>query len=111
VSVHKLEIFSDRDWGPTMRLVCTATKGSDCRMTPIDGRESWEFGDHDLVDCECLVVGYIEAAGFQDSVRTVEDGVFASIPVVAHYDDGIVLSIPTIGTEPLEGLDIEGESQ
>lgn len=91
---HHIEI--DTSYGaPRLVLVCTATPGSDCRKRPTDDREAWQIEDPDLVDGECWAAEWIEAAGWDDIVRALDDTPWPRIPVTVHYDEGVnVAPIP-----------------
>lgn len=87
---HHLEIdFGMR--GPELRLVCTATPGSPCRMRPADDRETWSYNDPDLIDDECWAVEWVEGGGMETMASA--DGVtWPTIPVTVEYDEGVVLA-------------------
>ena len=84
---------SDPHSAPRLVLVCTATPGSDCRKRPTDDRETWQFDDPDLADGDCWAVDWIEAAGWDDSVRNDGDpALWPRIPVTVHYDEGVIVT-------------------
>ena len=94
-AVHHLVI--DTKFGePVLRLVCTATKGADCRLKPTnaDELESWYVGDPDLTfeDAPCWAVEWIEDAGWDDGVRCAAGAKFPSWPVEITYDEGVVIA-------------------
>ena len=87
---HHLEIDFGMS-GPELRLVCTATPGSPCRMRPPDDREYWREDDPDLIDGECWAVEWLEAVG-TEAVVSADDATWPAIPVTVEYDEGVVLS-------------------
>ena len=88
---HHLEIDFGMMSGPELRLVCTATPGSPCRMRPADDRESWSYDDPDLIDGECWAVEWVEGGGMETMASA--DGVtWPTIPVTVEYDEGVVLA-------------------
>ena len=93
---HHIELdTSDPHSAPRLVLVCTATPGSDCRKRPTDDRETWQVDDTDLVDGECWAAEWVDAAGWDDSVRAdaAPDGTpWPRIPVTVHYDEGVVVT-------------------
>ena len=88
---HHLEIDFGMS-GPELRLVCTATPDSPCRMRPADDRESWSYYDYpDLIDGECWAAEWVEAGGMETMASA--DGVtWPTIPVTVEYDEGVVLA-------------------
>ena len=88
---HHLEIDFDMMSGPELRLVCTATPGSPCRMRPADDREHWSYSDPDLIDGECWAVEWVEAGGME-TMASADDVTWPTIPVTVAYDEGVVLA-------------------
>lgn len=72
---HHLEIDTYGD-ELHLRLICTATPGSDCRKRPADPeQESWASDDPPLTDGhECWAVEWVESGGWEciGSARVVE---------------------------------------
>lgn len=90
---HHLEIDT-RGYEVHLRLICTATPGSDCRKRPTDDRETWHPDDPGLIDGECWAVDHVLAAGWDDSVRAdqLDATPWPTIPVTVHYDEGVIVA-------------------
>ena len=88
---HHLEIDFGMMSGPELRLICTATPGSPCRIRPADDREHWHHDDPDLIDGECWAVEWVECVGMETMASA--DGVtWPTIPVTVEYDEGPVIA-------------------
>lgn len=90
---HQLVLTLDPEASeaPHLALVCTAAPGAPCRKRPPDDRERWSYNDPDLVDGECWAIEWIDAAGWDDSVRTDGGGRW-SLPVDVTYDEGVIVT-------------------
>lgn len=91
-AVHHLAICDDMD-ELRLKLVCTATKGADCRKYHPDPTvEEWSLDDPDLLDGDiCMAVQWAEDGGWE-TVRAEDGAEFPMIPVHVTLDEGPVLS-------------------
>jgi len=106
MSEHAIELVSVHgELSP--RLVCHAAKGAPCRMRPADlDVEEWSIPyEGDMVDTDCWAVEWQSAAGFVDGIRAEVNGVWATIPVVIGYDEGVLVS-PAIEQTELDGIEV-----
>ena len=105
MSEHALEVISE--YGEiSVRLACHAAKGATCRMRPADlNLEEWTVDyEGEMIDAECWAVEWQSDAGFEEGVRSEFAGVYASVPVVISYDEGVMVH-PEGEHVPLDGLE------
>jgi hypothetical protein len=94
MSDHRIEVLShSREL--SLRLVCHAPEGADCKKRPADSSVGEWDGDWENADQgefvytdECWAIEYQEDGGWE-SLFTITDGVWGSIPVSVAYDDGV----------------------
>ena len=80
------------------RWECHASEGADCRLTCLEGCESWSFTDHEhkLEDSgECNVVTWLENLDLEEShvgMQVIYQG-----PFEYEWDDGYTFTLPESG--------------
>jgi hypothetical protein len=95
---HRIEVFShSREL--SLRLVCYAPAEANCKKRPADTSVSFWDGDWEDADQgefvytdKCWAIEYEEDGGWE-SLFTVTDGVWASVPVSVAYNDGVEVTL------------------
>ena len=76
-------------------FVCTMPADAPCRRRPPgfdEDIESWTAAEATEPGYPCWATEWVDAAGISDAVVLDTPGVFASIPVDVHYEDGVYIT-------------------
>ena len=91
---HYLTITSDVGEA-VLGFVCTMPADAPCRRRPPgfdEDIESWTAAEATEPGYPCWATEWVDAAGISDAIVLAIPGVFASIPVDVHYEDGMYIT-------------------